>query len=92
MDEITDLRIFRYDGPDDLWGVALRFRSGIEHREEMGSRERAIAYAASLRRPPLLRVIEGGRACDPRSPEREEPGRAAPGRDGVSTSSRWTRR
>jgi hypothetical protein len=61
MKKIVDVRIFRYECPDEWWGIRYRRENGDEVRRVIGSRAHAIAVAAKLRRPPKLRVIEGGR-------------------------------
>jgi hypothetical protein len=58
MDQIVDIRIVQ--SRDGIWGVRFGFLGGEEIVEPVGSIDAAIAKAARLRRPPLLRVIEGG--------------------------------
>ena len=66
MDEISEVRIcpLQYS---NLWGIRYQFKSGRVHIEGVGSLTSAIASASRLRRPPTLRVIQGGRADPPSS-------------------------
>jgi hypothetical protein len=64
MDEISELRICPLQN-SDLWGIRYQFKSGRVHIEGVGSLASAIASASRLRRPPTLRVIQGGRADPP---------------------------
>lgn len=59
MDEVTDMRICRVDDTD-RWGVRYQFKSGRVHIYGAGSLASAIALVSRLRRPPTLRVIQGG--------------------------------
>jgi hypothetical protein len=70
-DEIVDLRIWPLEGSDS-WGVRYQFKSGYVHVAPAGSLSNAIAMAARLRRPPTLRVIEGGRTAPTSSARRPE--------------------
>ncbi|MPZ40219.1 MAG: hypothetical protein GEU95_19610 [Rhizobiales bacterium] len=66
MDEINDVRICPL--PDsDRWGIRYQFNDGRVHVEAVGSLANAIAAAERLRRPPTLRVIQGGRVDQPTS-------------------------
>jgi uncharacterized protein with ACT and thioredoxin-like domain len=66
MDEITDMRICRVDDTD-RWGVRYQFKSGRIHICGAGSLANAIAAVSRLRRPPTLRVIQGGLDTRPTS-------------------------
>ena len=70
-DEIVDLRIWPLEA-SDRWGVRYRFKSGYVHVAPAGALPNAIAMAARLRRPPALRVIEGGRTAPTASARRPE--------------------
>lgn len=70
-DEIVDMRIWPLEA-SDRWGVRYQFQSGYVHVAPAGSLSNAIAMAARLRRPPLLRVIEGGRTAPTTSTKRSE--------------------
>ena len=70
-DEIVDLRIWPLEA-SDRWGVRYRFKSGYVHVAPAGALPNAIAMAARLRRPPALRVIEGGRTARTASARRPE--------------------
>ena len=61
-DEIVDTRICPLEA-SDRWGVRYQFKSGYVHVAPAGSLSNAMAMAARLRRPPALRVIEGGRTA-----------------------------
>ena len=61
MDKVVDVRIFRCDCTGEWWGIRYRCENGDEVCRVLGDRDLAIAAAAKLRRPPELRVIEGGR-------------------------------
>jgi hypothetical protein len=70
-DEIVDLRIWPLEAADS-WGVRYQFKSGYVHVAPAGSLPNAIAMAARLRRPPTLRVIEGGRTAPTSSAKRPD--------------------
>lgn len=70
-DEIVDTRICPLEA-SDRWGVRYQFKSGYVHIAPAGSLSNAIAMAARLRRPPALRVIEGGRSAPTSSARRSE--------------------
>ena len=65
MDEVTNMRICRVDD-NDRWGVRYQFKSGRVHVYGAGSLASAIALVSRLRRPPTLRVIQGGLHARPR--------------------------
>jgi hypothetical protein len=67
-DEIVDLRIWPLEA-SDRWRVRYRFKSGYIYVAPAGSLN-AMAMAARLRRPPALRVIEGGRTAPTTSAKR----------------------
>jgi hypothetical protein len=67
--EIVDLRIWPLEA-SDRWGVRYHFKNGYVHIAPAGSLSNAIAMAARLRRPPALRVIEGGRTAPTTSAKR----------------------
>ncbi len=70
-DEIVDTRICPLEA-SDRWGVRYQFKSGYVHVAPAGALSNAIAMAARLRRPPTLRVIEGGRTAPATSAKRPE--------------------
>jgi len=70
-DEIVDTRIWPLEA-SDRWGVRYQFKSGYVFVAPAGSLSNAIAMAARLRRPPTLRVIEGGRTAPTTSARRPE--------------------
>jgi hypothetical protein len=64
MNEIVSVRICPL-GRSERWGIHFQFKNGRANIEDVGSLETAIDIAARLRRPPTLRVIEGGRVATP---------------------------
>jgi hypothetical protein len=70
-DEIVDIRIWPLEA-SDRWGVRYEFKSGYVRVAPAGSLSNAIAMASRLRRPPTLRVIEGGRTALTTSVKRAE--------------------
>jgi len=59
MDEINDLRTPALES-SDRWGVRYRFEGGQVHVDRIDSVAGAMASVAPLRRPPTLKVIQGG--------------------------------
>jgi hypothetical protein len=68
-DELAHIQIWPLEATD-RWGVRYEFKSGYVRVAPAGSIQNAIAMAARLRRPPVLRVIEGGRTESPASATR----------------------
>jgi hypothetical protein len=66
MDEINDLRIQSLEN-SNRWGIRHQFVDRID------SRAGAIASVSPLRRPPILRVIQGGGHTEPKCFGRDLP-------------------
>jgi hypothetical protein len=72
MDEINDLRIQSLENSNP-WEIRHQIEDGRVHVDRIDSRADATASVCPLRRPPSLRVVQGGRQAEPKGFVRERP-------------------
>jgi len=65
MDETNDLRLHPPENSHQ-WGIRYPFENGRVHVDKIDSLASGMTSVAPLRRPPTLRVIQGGRHAEPR--------------------------
>jgi len=70
MDEINDLRTSALES-SDRWGIRYRFEGGQVHVDRIDSLTGAMASVAPFRRPPRLKVIQGGLHAWPKRTSRD---------------------